>query len=57
MYADLLSISLLHRRLLGKMVNPELTGTFAFYGSILLAKMGLMGPLTARQRFRKMVKY
>jgi len=37
------------------MVNPELTGTFAFYGSILLAKMGLMGPLTARQRFRKMV--
>ena len=38
------------------MVNPELTGTFAFYGSILLAKMGLMGPLTARQRFRKMVK-
>ena len=39
------------------MVNPELTGTFAFYGSILLAKMGLMGPLTARQRFRKMVKF
>ena len=39
-----------------KMVNPELASTFAFYGSILLAKMGLMGPLTARQRFRKMVK-
>ena len=39
-----------------KMADPELARTFAFYGSILLAKMGLMSPLTARQRFAKMVK-
>merc|ERR1712210_203712 len=38
-----------------KMVNPELAGTFAFYGSLLLGKMGLMSLLTARQRFAKMV--
>ena len=37
------------------MVNPELAGTFAFYGSLLLGKMGLMSLLTARQRFAKMV--
>ena len=38
-----------------KMADPELARTFAFYGSILLAKMGLMSPLTIRQRFTKMV--
>ena len=38
------------------MVNPELSGTFAFYGSLLLGKMGLMSLLTARQRFAKMVR-
>jgi len=37
------------------MANTELTGILAFYGSILLGKMGLMSLLTARQRFRKMV--
>ena len=37
------------------MADPELARTFAFYGSLLLAKMGLMSPLTARQRIRKMV--
>ena len=38
-----------------KMADPELARTFAFYSSILLAKMGLMSPLTIRQRFTKMV--
>ena len=38
-----------------KMVDPELARTFAFYGSLLLAKMGLMAPLTARQRISKKV--
>ncbi|OXA63535.1 microsomal glutathione S-transferase 1 [Folsomia candida] len=36
-------------------VNQEVFGAYAFYAGILLAKMMVMIPLTARQRFSKKV--
>jgi len=40
---------------MGLDINPEVFRGFAFYGAVLIAKMIIMVPLTARQRFSKKI--